>query len=931
MNNFADRITRTPRVHNTERGDEAVAQVAGLPSALAEIVRGAAGSSPHLADLVRREAEWLKSALTGAPEAAFEAVLSEPAAEEARALGRQLRQQKARVSLLAGLADLAGVWDLEEVTGALTRFADQVVDRALSSAISREIKRGKLPGQGEDDLATAGGLAVIAMGKMGAGELNYSSDIDLICLFDETRFKVDDYGEARTSFVRAVRAMCQTLSERTADGYVFRTDLRLRPDASVTPVAISMEAAERYYESFGRTWERAAFIKARICAGDIKAGNRFLRTLDPFIWRRHLDYAAIQDAQDMRLRIREHKGLHQAPSHLGHDLKLGKGGIREIEFFTQTRQIIAGGRDPDLRLPGTVPALHQLAAKGWVTEDEAETLSADYRAHREAEHRVQMVADQQTHTLPETEADFARLAALAGRDPTDYGREIEERLARVAKLTDVFFKPMGGETDKVPEARIEGASETTARWTGYAALRSRRANEIFKRVWPALQARLAKASRPDEALSGFDQFLKGLPAGVQLFSLFEANPQLLDLVVDIVDTAPGLGRYLAQNSAVFDAVIGGQFFADWPGRDTLEQSLRAALAEEQDYEKRLDRARIWAHEWHFRIGVHHLRGLIDAAQSGRQYADLGSAVVAGLLPSVLEQFSAKHGPQPGRGAAVVAMGSLGAERLNAASDLDLITIYDGAGVDQSEGPRPLATRTYYARLTQALVTALSAPTAEGRLYEVDMRLRPSGKQGPVATSLDAFRTYQTDEAWTWEHLALTRARPLAGDPDLCDAIEDFRCDLIASEGDAGKVLADVADMRARLAGAKPSTGLLDVRSGPGRLQDIELFAEAAALLSGVPTRHLGDQIEATRAVFRLLEDEVGMLSEAARLFWSVQAASRLVFAGKAADDIGSGATDFLLRETECASIEALQTRIAGTAAQVAELISRHIGSAGTKG
>jgi glutamate-ammonia-ligase adenylyltransferase len=905
---FESRITRAPRATDPERAAEAVAE-AGVTGALAEVVGGAAGSSPHLADLIRREAAWLGEALPGAPEAALDALLAAPVGDAMR----DLRVLKARGALLAALADLAGVWTLEEVTGALTRIADRAVQAALEDALGPLLRRGKVPGQGEAALSEGAGLSVLAMGKMGAGELNYSSDIDLICLFDETRFQPDDYAEARTAFVKTVRAMCQTLSERTADGYVFRTDLRLRPDASVTPVAISMEAAERYYESFGRTWERAAFIKARPCAGDLAAGARFVETLRPFVWRRHLDYAAIQDAQDMRLRIREHKGLHGGPSHLGHDLKLGRGGIREIEFFTQTRQLIAGGRDPDLRLSATVPALRMLAEKGWVPEEDAEELVADYRAHREAEHRVQMIADQQTHMLPETEEEFARLAALSGRDPRDYAEEIETRLTRVAALTDVFFAP-GQPKGAAPEP------ELVERWSGYPALRSRRAMQIFRRVWPRLSARLGAAAQPGEALSHFESFLGGLPAGVQLFSLFEANPQLLDLVVDIVDTAPELGRYLARNAGVFDAVIGGGFFSDWPGSVALAEQLTQALSGERDYEKKLDRARVWQREWHFRVGVHLLRGLIDAEAAGRQYADLAGAVVMALWPEVVAEFAAKHGQPPGRGAAVVAMGSLGAERLNAASDLDLIVIFDGGEAEQSEGKRPLPTRTYFARLTQALVTALAAPTAEGRLYEVDMRLRPSGRQGPVATSLQSFRTYQAEEAWTWEHLALTRARPLAGEASLQGEIEAFRQSLLAEPRDREKILSDVADMRRRLAEARPLRHPLEGRAGPGRLQDIELLAQAGTLLSGAPERGLAGQIGAARDPLALTEEETATLSEAAMLFWRLQSALRLVFGGAPIpEEIGTGAARFLARETGTGSLDDL-TALAERTAEAARAI-----------
>jgi glutamate-ammonia-ligase adenylyltransferase len=925
---FAKRITRTPIAFEPDRAAETLAVLPGLEGKARELVSGAAGSSPYLLEILQREAPWLEGIGSDQPEDRFAAILSDVRALEDDELPNGLRIAKRRVALLTALADLGGVWSLEEVTDALTSFADLSVDRALKAAIAAEIRRAKLPGQTDDDTAMAAGLAVIAMGKMGACELNYSSDIDLICLFDETRFAVEDYGNARSGFIRAVRRMTQTLNERTHEGYVFRTDLRLRPDASVTPVAMSMEAAERYYEAFGRTWERAAYIKARAAAGDEIAGQRFLDALTPFVWRRHLDFAAIRDAHDMRLRIRDHKGLNKPIHHLGHDLKLGRGGIREIEFFTQTRQIIAGGRDAELRVPGTVEGLTRLVAKGWIGESEAQVLATDYRELRQAEHRVQMIADQQTHLLPAKRDEFARLAALAGVDPTEYAKELTDRFNRVHELTEGFFAPGSKSSASATDGMPEQAREITDRWPGYAALRSARAVEIFTRMQPILMQRLSNAAQPLEALVHFDGFLAGLPAGVQLFSLFEANPQLLDLVVDIVDTAPALGQYLSRNAGVFDAVIGGEFFADWPGVAGLVERLEAALASSNDYEARLNTARVWAREWHFRIGVHHLRGLIDADTAGKQYAELAESILAGIWPHVVSNFAEKHGGPPGRGAAIMGMGSLGAHRLNAASDLDLIVIYDGAGIEASDGRRPLATRAYYSRLTQALVTALSAPTAEGRLYEVDMRLRPSGRQGPVATGLEGFKTYQLTEAWTWEHLALTRARPVAGEAAVGQDVEAFRTELLAQPRHHAQVLLDVADMRGRLALAKPVFEALDAKSGPGRLMDIELLAQAGTLLVGAGAGDLTGQLLATRKSLELSDENYNILRNSAELFWRVHAASRLIVGGPlTADAVGAGASAFLLRETGAGSVEALASRVADAADAVAEIIDKITGDA----
>jgi len=913
---FESRIARAPVAFDPARGAE-VRDAFGADGALGDLLSGMGGSSPYLAGLVEREGDWLRSALAGEPEAAFGEVLAGTAALAGAETGPGLRRLKRRAALLVALADLGGVWSLAEATGALTRFADAAVAAALRTALAPEITRGRIPGQGEDDIAEGAGLAVIAMGKMGAFELNYSSDIDLICLFDETRFAEDDYAEARSGFVRATRKMCALLSENTSEGYVFRTDLRLRPDAAVTPVAMSMAAAERYYESAGRTWERAAYIKARICAGDIAAGERFLETLDPFVWRRHLDYWAIEDAHDMRLRIREAKGLHGAPTHLGHDLKLGAGGIREIEFFTQIRQLIAGGRHPELRVRGTVEGLGRLAAGGWVPEAEAEGLTDDYRAHRELEHRVQMIADQQTHVLPKTEEEFARVAALAGRDAGDLAAEVTERCTRVHRTTEGFFAPDRGgraaatELSKTMEAVV-------ARWQDYPALRTTRAAEVFARVRPKLLARLSQAANPETALGHIDGFLGGLPAGVQLFSLFEANPQLLDLVVDIADTSPALAAYLSRNSGVFDAVIGGGFFGPWPGHRALADELGAALAEEDDYERRLDAARVWAREWHFRIGVHFLRGLVTGEEAGWEYADLARAVLEAVWPVVVENFAQRHGAPPGRGAAIVGMGSLGAGTLAAASDLDLIVIFDPDGVETSGGPRPLAAPTYYARLTQAFVTALSAPTAEGRLYEVDMRLRPSGRQGPVATSLSAFTRYQSEDAWTWEHLALTRARPVAGEERLMGEIEAFRRHVIEEPRDRAKVLADVADMRARLAEAKPGGGGLEMKAGPGRMTDLELFASAAALLSGSHARSARRQLRAGAEAIGLSAETAATLGRLHHRLAAIRQA--LVLIGEPPRP-GTGGAALVLREGGAETLEDLAASVDSQAGEAGGVIA----------
>lgn len=915
---FASAMTRCPRPFDPDRGADVLQAIPGLDADLARLVEGTAGCSPYLAGLIQSEADWLVATL-GDPDRVIAEMLQTLPDVPLADLPSHLRQMKRRIALFIALADLGGVWSLKKVTGMLTDFADAAVQASVAALVRAEIVRGKLPDH--LDPANGGGMAVLAMGKMGAGELNYSSDIDLICLFDETQFDSDDYHDVRAAFIRVTRKMAAMLSDVREGGYVFRTDLRLRPDASVTPVCLSMEAAERYYESVGRTWERAAYIKARVCAGDIVAGDRFLETLRPFVWRKHLDFAAIQDAHDMRLKIRDHKGLGGPLTLEGHNMKLGRGGIREIEFFTQTRQLIAGGRDASLRVRRTDEGLARLAAADWIPHETADTLYDHYVAHREVEHRLQMINDAQTHHLPQDEAGFVRLAAFMDRDIAELRQSLTGRLTEVHALTEGFFAP----EPAAPVATAWGA-DVIDRWHSYPALRSARATEIFDRLTPEIMARLQDAAKPDEALAQFDEFLRGLPAGVQLFSLFEANPQLTQLIVDISATAPALSQYLSRNAGVLDAVIGGAFFDDWPGATGLTKTLAALLEPLDDYETQLIAARRAAKEWHFRIGVHHLRGLIDARGAGQQYADLAEAVIAALFPVVLAEFARKHGPPPGRGGAVLGMGSLGAGRLNAGSDLDLIMIYDAGGVDASDGRRPLATRAYFARLTQALVTALSAPMSEGRLYEVDMRLRPSGRQGPVATSFDAFKQYQLNEAWTWEHLALTRGRVVAGDDALAAEIEAFRVALLAEKAAGGTVLADVRDMRRRLAEAKPPKGDWDAKIGPGRLQDVELFAQTAALRARSPARNVGEQLQAGVDAGLIAVDEAQAMTEASRFLWKIQAAAGLLTGGDFDPAIlGEGARRMILRESRCDDLDALHAQLMNARQLADDIITRKLG------
>lgn len=912
---LADHIRRLPLAHDLARGQDALSHLGPLPAPVGQLIQGAAGSSPYLHGLILHEAEWLAPRLDRVPDPdeLLTGLLEGFDGLTGDALGPDLRIARRRLSLLAGLADLGGVWSLEDVTAALTRFADRAVDLAFRAHLARETERGRIP----EHEADAGSLILLAMGKMGAHELNYSSDIDLIVLFDDEAYAPDDRMAARAGLIRVTRQAAATLSDITELGHVFRTDLRLRPDASVTPVCISAAAALSYYESEGRTWERGAYIKARPCAGNLDAGARFLQALRPFVWRRHLDYAAIEDAHSMRQRIRAHRGLGGAITVPGHDIKLGRGGIREIEFFTQTHQLISGGRDPSLRQRGTVAGLEALAAAGWVGADDAAALIGHYRQHREVEHRLQMINDAQTHEIPLPGPALDQVARLSGAaDTEEWAATIGQRLFEVERLSDSFFSP--SEADDLPDLPQDQAALVES-WRTYPALRSARARRLFRRIKADLLHQLGRAANPGEALARFDGFLRGLPAGAQLFALFEANPQLIDLIVDICATAPRLAAYLSQHSEVLDAVIAGRFFAPWPGKAALVDQLGAALAAassgpEGGYERALDAARRFAHEWQFRIGVHHLRGLMDAHDAAAHYTDIAEAVITSLTPLVEAEFSRRHGPPPGRGAVILGMGSLGPRRLHAVSDLDLIVIYDADGAEASVGPRPLAARSYYARLTQAVITALSVPTAGGPLYKVDMRLRPSGRQGPLATALGAFRHYQLHEAWAWEHLALTSANVVASlgvkGAELAVEVETLRQSILAETGSNAAILPELAAMRQRIFEEKPADGRWEARSGRGRLQDITLLAQSCALRAGSASRDTVAQLEKGAQKGLLDEESADRLGQIYAFLWQLEAARRLLTELPLdMEHLGEGGRAFLLRETGADNPDALAAQL----------------------
>ena len=553
---------------------------------------------------------------------------------------------------------------------------------------------------GTDAAPEAGsGFIVLGMGKYGAAELNYSSDIDLIVFYDLDQLKLRDGLEPQPFFVRLTKDLVKILQERTADGYVFRVDLRLRPDPGATQVALSTDSAFHYYESFGQNWERAAMIKARAVAGDEPAGRAFLTELAPFVWRKYLDFAAIADIHAMKRQIHVHKGFGVIGV-AGHNIKLGRGGIREIEFFAQTQQLIAGGRQLDLRIPRTLSALGQLVRRGWIKQEVETELTAAYVFLRTIEHRLQMVADEQTHQLPESDAELEAFSRFAGfSDKAAFSAALLAVLETVQRHYGVLFEDspeltrgghnmmFAGEADdpatvealgKLGFAQPSQVIATVRGWHHgrYPAVRSAQARERLTEVQPLLIEALAETASPDTAFTGFDRFLSELPSGVQLFSLLRANPKLLRLVADIMGTAPRLARILSRRRRVLDAVLDPRVLGDMPSQTAIAAMIADEMAGANDFQDALDRARVIGNEQAFLIGVRVLTGMISAPLAGSAYAQLAEELIGAVQRAVEADFAIAHGKVPEGAAAVLAMGKLGGREMTASSDLDLIVVYD---------------------------------------------------------------------------------------------------------------------------------------------------------------------------------------------------------------------------------------------------------------
>jgi glutamate-ammonia-ligase adenylyltransferase len=901
MKSLADSIKSAPAIYEADAAKhfvEACGEAfAALPDAAQNLLKATASCSPYLRRLAGRRKETLGALFAALPETslakAIDAAKSASKIDGADAQIKALREAKQDAALLIALCDIGGVWPVMQAAAALSQFADAAIEGALQAAIARS------------PLDSADGIAILAMGKHGAFELNYSSDVDLVVLFDRVRMKIEDLFEAQKQAVTVTRELVRLMQTQTADGYVFRTDLRLRPDPGATALAVSVNSAESYYEAYGQNWERMAFIKARACAGDIELGESFLKTLRPFIWRKYLDFAAIEDVHAVKRQMHSVKGGRDVAFE-GHDVKLGRGGIREIEFYAQTQQLILGGKDASLRQRSTLDALNALTEADAISPDARDELTKAYLYLRHVEHRLQMVNDEQTHRIPQNESEIARVAVFSGAADTGaFRNSLLATFRRVGERYDALF-----ETPDVPESRLgplvftgvephpatletlarlgfKRAPEISAaimRWhTGsMRATRTERARVLLTKLVPPLLEALAKAGEADEAFFAFEDFLSRLPAGVQVFSLLLNNLEIFDVLIRIMTISPYLGREFSKRHNLVESLLDNNWSEPPPPPESYGADCADAVNAAPDYEAALNAARRWAGEQKFQITAQLAVGILSHDIAAQHFSAIADAVITALIVVAQNEMREQHGAIDGD-FVVVGLGRLGAGEMTAISDIDLMFIYDAPQDTQSDGKRPLGSVEYFTRLVRRAVTALSAATEEGALYDVDMQLRPSGKAGPAAVSLAAFRRYYHEEAWTWEAMALVKARVIGSQSALAAAVDAEITEILALPRDVASLGVDVADMRVRLDEAKGPAGNWDVKHMIGGLTDIAFICQYLTLASahrlGRPPRGAKAAIDWFARKGELAQEDSARLMEAQAVFEAVLQASRAATGG----------------------------------------------------
>ncbi|MCI5049614.1 MAG: bifunctional [glutamine synthetase] adenylyltransferase/[glutamine synthetase]-adenylyl-L-tyrosine phosphorylase [Rickettsiales bacterium] len=818
-----------------------------------ELLEALSSNTRFLNRLIELQWPFFIQCLNSSPEAQQMNVLEELNQQDHKTLTIQqlnkfLRTAKKKIALSLAIADISQTQSVMEITRVLSEFAGAAVKLATrcllyQAYLAREIE---LTNTNEPELDS--GLLILGMGKLGAYELNYSSDIDLIIMFDKETAPYCGTRNIQKFFNRFAQDLQSTMQERTEDGYVFRTDLRLRPDPRSTPLAVNVHAAITYYETLGQNWERAAMIKARQIAGDLKVGELFARSMKAYIWRKHLDFYAINDIHSIKRQMNIKVG--EELEVLGHNVKLGRGGIREIEFFVQTKQLVWGGRHPELREKSTLEVLKLLNETGHTTSQDAETLTQAYLFLRRVEHHIQMLDDQQTHTIPDTQKELDNLATFLGYSSTEvFCDELIDHCQQVHRIYsesmegtpplaidgNLVFTGIDADPDtlvtlnKLGFDNANAISDMIQEWHrgNRRATSTPTSRQILTEIVPNILLCLGKTTTPDSAFFRFDDFLNKLPSGTQIFSLLSNRPELMELLSHILGSAPALSEILGKYPQLLDAVLDEDFYEILPDKDQLRSALNHQLLYIQEQEQKLRYLRTFKNERHFQAGVHLMQGITEPKDITSYLSDIAEVICEKVLELVSEEFAENRGKIAQSAVAIIAMGKLGSRELTFGSDLDLVIVYDAEDMlAESDGEKPIDARTYFNRLTSRIVTALTMLTPEGVLYEVDTRLRPAGVDSLIATPYPALEKYFEESAWTFEFMALTKARIVASSNEIIRMkLEKFITTQLQKTRDESELATDITTMRSKIASQYYTTNPWHLKHVRGGVMDCEFFTQ----------------------------------------------------------------------------------------------------------
>ncbi len=852
------------------------------------------GASPFLTNILCRRSAYFHDLFPGGElqrakdEAAMLAELAVLIPDDAdfALLQKGLRQYKAREILRIGGRDLCGLADLAEITAELAALAASTLHRAyqVCDQLLRAEHGAPLLDAPDGAPAEEAEFTVFGMGKFGGRELNFSSDIDLIYFYSSEKGMTagvpNALGERKNRlhlhryFCKLGEMVTKAVGQATEDGFVFRVDLNLRPEGSRGEMAISMRGAETYYEAWGQSWERAAMLKGRPVAGSLALGQRLLKSLEPFVYRKHLDYGMLEDIKTMKQKI-DHSLAREREGEL--NLKLGRGGIREIEFFIQALQLIYAGKNPDLREKNSLKALTLLRQAGLLKEEDERTLREAYIFLRSAEHRIQVVQERQTHNLPTAAEELRALGRRCGfPDAAAFQAALKRHRAGVSAIYhDLFYteeaegrpevRPevsllldRGADSDLIKDLLEEkGFKNPDAAYETLAALRdgpphshlTERGRRRLERIAPLLLQEVLDSPEPDMALRNLERFLFAVRARATFYALLAENPAIIKMLVNLFGTSQFLSRIFIQHPEILDSLVSRSYAVSFKEPRVMAQELAGLLAACDNYEDQLDVLRRYRNEEFLRIALNDIHGHTPQGEGTFQLSALADTCLNQALAIAREELLPRFGLPFCKDAggqeheaefAIIGMGKLGGMELNYHSDLDIIFIYEGegetrpaAGTDAGRF-RSQTNQEYFSRLAQRIISVLTLMTREGYVYQIDTRLRPSGNQGPLVTSLPAYERYHQSSAQAWERQALTKARVVAGSAEFARRVSETTARIVYERPLPEDLRREIYRLRGRMETeiAKEGEELLNIKTGRGGMVDVEFLAQYMQLLHG---------------------------------------------------------------------------------------------------